>query len=114
MLNASHVRTKRAALTDESMSSTPASVARLVADDADDVAAEPRQAADDVLGVALVHLEHVAVVDDELDHALDVVRLRRVVGDERVELSLLAVARIVTGSANGGGSRLFGGRNDSR
>ena len=51
--------------------------ARLVADDADEVAAEPSEAADDVLGVALVHLEEVAVVDDELDHALDVVRLGR-------------------------------------
>ena len=37
---------------------------RLVADDADDVAAEPREAADDVLGAALVHLEELAVVDD--------------------------------------------------
>ncbi len=45
---ASHVRTKRAALTDESMSSTPASALRLVADDADGVAVEPREAAHDV------------------------------------------------------------------
>ena len=37
---------------------------RLVADDADGVAAEPREAADDVLGEALVHLEELAVVDD--------------------------------------------------
>ena len=94
MLNASQVRTKRAALTDESMSSTPASDARLVADDADGMPAEPREAADDVLGVALVHLEVVAVVDDELDHALDVVRLGRIVRDERVELGLLPVGRV--------------------
>src|SRR4029079_17055008 len=70
MLNASHVRTKRAPFTDESMSSTPATEARsfprrvevehaaerfrLFADDADDVPAEPREAAHEVLGPALV------------------------------------------------------------
>ena len=37
--------------------------ARLVADDADRVAVQPREAADDVLGPTLVHLEEVAVVD---------------------------------------------------
>ena len=65
--------------------------ARLVADDADRVAAEPREAADDVLGEALVHLEELAVVDDLRDHLLHVVRLVRLVGDERVELGRLAV-----------------------
>ena len=38
---------------------------RLVADDADAEAAEPREAADDVLGEARLELEEVAVVDDE-------------------------------------------------
>ena len=37
---------------------------RLVADDADAMAAEPREAADDVLRVARLDLEEVAVVDD--------------------------------------------------
>ena len=40
--------------------------ARLVADDADRVPAETREAADDVLREALVHLEELAVVDDAL------------------------------------------------
>src|SRR5712691_4271178 len=71
MLNASQVRTKRAAL-----------------------AAEPGEGADDVLRVVFVHLEQLAVVDDALDHMLDVVRLRRIVGDDRVEVGALAVARI--------------------
>ena len=37
---------------------------RLVGDDADRPAVEPREADDDVLGVVLLHLEEVAVVDD--------------------------------------------------
>ncbi|MEZ5238937.1 MAG: hypothetical protein R2716_08280 [Microthrixaceae bacterium] len=43
-LKASHVRTDLAALVQESMSSTPASMARLVADDADALAAEAGEA----------------------------------------------------------------------
>ena len=50
---------------------------RLVADDADRVPAEPREAADDVLGAVRLHLEELAVVDDLRDHLLHVVRLRR-------------------------------------
>ena len=38
--------------------------ARLVADDADGLAAEPREAADDVLGEERLQLEELAVVDD--------------------------------------------------
>ena len=68
---------------------------RLVADDADGLPAEPREAAHDVLGVALVDLEEVAVVDDVADDRLDVVRLRRRVGDDRVELGRAAIARVV-------------------
>ena len=37
----------------------------LVADDADRVAVQAREAADDVLGVVLVHLEELVVVDDQ-------------------------------------------------
>ena len=66
---------------------------RLVADDPDGVAAEPREPADDVLGEALVHLEKLAFVDDAPDDVLHVVRLVRIVGDQRVELGVLAVDR---------------------
>jgi len=59
--------------------------------------AEPREAADDVLREALVHLEVLAVVDNELDHALDVVRLGGVVRNQRVQLRLLAVGRVRRG-----------------
>ena len=51
--------------------------ARLVADDADRMTAQPREAADDVLRPALVHLEEVAVVDDAPDDVVHVVRLVR-------------------------------------
>ena len=67
---------------------------RLVADDPDGVAAEPREAADDVRRPVRLHLEELAVVDDLRDHLLHVVRLRRLVRDERVELRRLAVDRI--------------------
>ena len=86
---------------------------RLVADDADRMAAEPREPADDVLRPALVHLEEVAVVDDVPDHVLHVVRLGRLVRDQRVELGASRSSGS-DGSANGGGSRLFCGRNESR
>ena len=56
--------------------------------------AEPREAAHDVLGPVRVHLEEVAVVDDALDHALDVVRLVGAVGDERVERRILTLDRV--------------------
>ena len=67
---------------------------RLVADDADAVAAEPREPAHDVLGEERLDLEELAVVDDRRDDRLDVVRLRRLVGHERVELGRLAVDRV--------------------
>ncbi len=68
---------------------------RLVADDADGMAAEAGEAADDVLRVALVDLHEVAVVDDMADDRLDVVGLRRRVRDDRVELGRAAVAGVV-------------------
>ncbi len=64
MLNASQKRTKRAAFSEDSMSSTPAICDRLVADDADREPAEAREADDDVLREVLLHLEELAVVDD--------------------------------------------------
>ena len=105
MLKASHVRTKRAAFTEASMSSTPAS-ARLVADDADCVPAEPREAAHDVLGPVRLHLEELAVVEHPLDHLLHVVRLVRAVGDD---LSSDESSRSAgsDGGAYGAASRLF-------
>ena len=67
---------------------------RLVADDADGVPAQPREAADDVLGEPGLHLEELAVVDDRLDHVLHVVRLVGGVRDQRVELGRLTVDRV--------------------
>ena len=67
---------------------------RLVPDDPDRVTSEPGEAADDVLGVALLDLQELTVVDDLRDHLLDVVGLRRAVRDEGVELGRLAVGRI--------------------
>jgi hypothetical protein len=67
---------------------------RLVPDDPDRVAAEAREAADDVLRVERLQLEERTVVDDGLDHALDVVRLVRGVRDQRVELGRLTVGRV--------------------
>jgi hypothetical protein len=58
----------------------------LIPDHADGMAAEPREAADDVLGVRRLDLEESPVVDDRLDDALHVVRLVRGVRDQRVEL----------------------------
>ena len=50
---------------------------RLVRDDADRPAVEPREADDDVLRVVLVDLEKVAVVDDRVDDVEHVVGLVR-------------------------------------
>src|SRR5205823_8771953 len=67
---------------------------RLVADDSHWMSAETGEAADDVLGPVLVHLEKVAVVDDAPDHLVHVVRLVRIVRDERIEVRLLAAAGV--------------------
>jgi hypothetical protein len=87
MLNASQVRTKRAAFALASMSSTPAA-ARAGCRPADRVAVQAAEAADDVLGVVLVHLEELAVVDDEAHDVAHVVRLGRVLRHDRVELGV--------------------------
>ena len=63
----------------------------LVADDADRVAVQAREAADDVLGVVLVDLEELLVVDDQLDHVAHVIRLVGVVGHDVVELGVHAL-----------------------
>ncbi len=76
------------------MSSTPASAFGWLPTIADRMAAEPREAADDVLGEALLHLEELAVVDHAPDHVVHVVGLVRAVRDQRVELGVLAVGRV--------------------
>ena len=70
--------------------------ARLVADDADRVAVQPREPDHDVLGVVLVDLEELAVVDHEADHVADVVGLVGAVGDDRVQ-RLVHPRRVVGG-----------------
>ena len=61
---------------------------RLVADDPDREAVQAGEAADDVLGMVLVHLEELAVVDDQLDDVAHVVGLVRVLGHDLVELGV--------------------------
>ena len=93
-LKQSHVRTKRAAFVDASMSSAPARTAGCWATIADAPAAEPREADDDVLRPARLDLEELAVVDDAVDDVVHVVGLGRVVGHDRVERRVAPVGRI--------------------
>ena len=67
---------------------------RLVGDDPDRPAVEPREADQDVLRVVVVHLEEVALVDDQVDHVEHVVRLVRRRRHDAVERRVLAVGRI--------------------
>src|SRR3954468_19788703 len=76
-LNASQVRTKRAAFSDASMSSVPANCIGWVRDHPDRAAPAPAEADDQVRGEQCVHLEEFAVVDDRLDRGVHVVRLVR-------------------------------------
>ena len=93
-LNASQVRTNRAAFSDASMSSTPASERGWLPTTPTEW--PPRRAKPTTMFSAqpLVHLEELAVVDDAPDDVVHVVRLVRVVRDERVELGILAVDRV--------------------
>jgi hypothetical protein len=113
-LNASHVRTKRAAF---SMRRCPA--CRRAA-----TAGSPRRRRrpstrpkphEDVRREQRLHLEELAVVEHVLDDRVHVVRLVRRVGHERVELTVvvgdLERGRVVV---RGGSSRLLLGRYDSR
>ena len=97
------------------MSSTPASARGWLPTTPTGVAAEPREAADEVLGPALVDLEELAVVDDPAhDHRFMSYGLA---GSSGMSVSSSASSRSTadrTGSAYGGGSRLFCGRNESR
>ena len=63
----------------------------LLSDDADAAAAQSRESRDDVLRPARLDLEEVTVVDDPLDDAVHVVRLGRIVGDDRIERDVAAV-----------------------
>src|SRR5438067_8581254 len=70
---------------------------RLVGDDADAAAAEPREPADDVAREVLLDLEEVPVVDDRADDFLDVVRLVRVFRDEGLQNVVAAIERVLRG-----------------
>ena len=63
MLNASQVRTKRAAFSEASMSRRAGELHRLVGDDADRAALDPAEADDDVRREQRLHLEELAVVE---------------------------------------------------
>ena len=69
MLKASQKRTKRAPLTEASMSSTPARCIGWLATTPTRAAREAGEADDDVAGEVLVDLEELAVVDDAADRA---------------------------------------------
>src|ERR1700750_1097771 len=101
MLNASQVRTQRAAFSRGCGAGPAGGGGGLVADAPDVLAPEPCEAADDVVGEERLDLEELAVVDDRRDHRLDVVRLRRLVRDQGVELWALSVdgigGRVVRG-----------------
>ena len=84
MLKASHIWTKRAAFSRRLDVQHAGQRLRLVGDDADHLAVEPGQRADDVAGPALVDLQVVAVVDDLLDDLAHVVRAVAV-GRDQVE-----------------------------
>ena len=85
MLNASQVRTNRAAFSEASMSRRAGELHRLVGDDADRAALDPAEADDDVRREQRLHLEELAVVEHRLDHGVHVVGLVRRVRDQRVE-----------------------------
>ena len=67
---------------------------RLVGDDADRPAVEPREADDDVPRVVLVHLEKVAIVGHRVNQIEHVVRLIRRRRHQAIERRILAVGRI--------------------
>ena len=107
MLNASQVRTNRAAFSDDVDVEHAGERLRLVADDADAVAAEPREAADDVLREERLHLEELAVVDDRArSPRLHVVRLRSRSSGTSVSSSGASRSTGSVGAAYGGGSRV--------
>ena len=89
MLNESQNRTKRAALSDSSLSIAPDVVHRLVGDHADGVPVDARVPGDDGLARLRGDVEEVAVVEDPQQDLVHVVA--RVVGvrHDRVELQVV-------------------------
>jgi hypothetical protein len=77
----------------------------------DRASAETREAAEDVLPEARLHLEEVALVDDGGDDLVHVVGLVRALGDDRRERRVAAVGSSSLGT-NGGSSRLLLGMNE--
>ena len=112
MLNASQVRTKRAAFSEASMSRRAGELHRLVGHDADRAALDPAEADDDVRREQRLHLEELAVVEDVLDDRVHVVGLVGRVRDERVELAVGVGDRPgrPRRPTTGGSSRLLDGR----
>src|ERR1044072_1669366 len=102
-LNASHVRTKRAALTDASMSSAPASTAGCWADAPAGPPPETRDPDQDVRGPGGLNLQERTVVHHAPDDVVHVVRPRRVVGHDGVELGVHPIARVVARAGGGVG-----------
>ena len=73
---------------------TPGEHRRLIGDDADRPAAQPREADDDVLREVPMHFEERAVVDDGVNQIVDVVRLVRLLRHQPVERVVFAIDRI--------------------
>ena len=76
------------------MSRVAREMGRLVGDDPDRLAAEPREADEDVPGVVLLHFEQLAVVDHRANDAAYVVGLVRLLRHEVVEGRVLAIDRV--------------------
>ena len=117
MLNASQVRTNRAAFSEASMSRQPGQVHRLVGHHADGRALHPAEADHDIRREPGVDLEELAVVEHVGDHLVHVVGLVRRVGDERVEFRVRLVRLWFrcpvppsAAASRGGSSRLLEGR----
>src|SRR5262249_47108220 len=94
MLNASQVRTKRAAFSGGAVVGRPRHDLRLVPDDSDHVAVEAGEPAHDVHGPQRVDFEEVPVVHDLGDDRLHVIRLVGGVRDQ-VDDAVAAAVGIV-------------------
>ena len=101
MPKASHRFTNRAALSAESLSRMPPRWRRLRGDDPHRSSADPRQAGDDRARPLRLEVQPGAVVDDQLDHVVHVVRLA--VGlRQHVEQRVLARSTGSVTSSRGG------------
>ncbi len=111
MVNASQVRTNRAAFSRGVDVQAAGQVHRLVGDHPDGSAGDPAEAGHDVAREPLVDLAEGVVVQDGLDDPVDVVGLVRGVGDEGVE-GLVCRADLVVGVGrdDGGLVEVVGGQ----